>query len=262
MALKEGSPPPTAEAPTKRSSPKLQRQDLWWVQPLLTVIGLGAFGIFATWRAFDNNYYQFANYLSPFYSPLFVTKWKIFGLHVCPALFVLPFPLAFRATCYYYRKAYYRSFFWDPPSCAVGEVASRPNYTGENEFPFTMQNLHRYTFYLAAIVVVILWWDTFLAFDFNGHFGIRLGSLIFLVNIVLLSMYTFTCHAWRHMSGGCLKCFSCSKSSQVRHSLWDSISHLNENHALWAWLSLFSVVITDLYVRGLAAGMFHDLRFF
>ncbi len=253
MALKE------APAPA-RPVPPLQRQDLWWVQPVVTAIVLGAFGIFATWRAFENEYYQAGNYLSPFYSPLLLNHWQVFGRHVSPAIFILPFPLFFRATCYYYRKAYYRAFFWDPPACAVKEVAPRRNYTGERAFPFVLQNLHRYAFYFAVIVVVILWWDTFLAFDFNGRFGIGVGSLIFLVNIVLLSLYTFSCHSWRHLSGGCMNCFSCSAGAKTRHGLWERITHFNENHALWAWLSLFSVVITDLYVRFLAMGAIHDFR--
>jgi hypothetical protein len=244
------------------AAPALRRQDPWWVQPLVTALVLGAFGVFATARAFENAHYQFQNYLSPFYSPLIVTKWQVFGRHLSPALFILPFPLLFRATCYYYRKAYYRAFFWDPPACAVGEVASRHNYTGERAFPFVLQNLHRYAFYFAVVVVLILWWDTFLAFDFGGRFGMGVGSLIFLVNVVLLSLYTFSCHSWRHLSGGCMNCFSCSSGAKARHGLWERITHLNENHALWAWLSLFSVVITDLYVRGLALGLFHDGRIF
>ena len=40
-----------------------------------------------------------------------------------PALLVLPFPLTFRLTCYYYRKAYYRAFFWSPPACRQGRPA-------------------------------------------------------------------------------------------------------------------------------------------
>jgi hypothetical protein len=244
----------------------VQRQDNWWVQPLVTALVLGAFGIFATARAFENAYYEFPvgvahpTYLSPFYSPLFLNSWKIFGFHVSPALFILPFPLLFRATCYYYRKAYYRAFFWDPPACAVGEVASRPNYTGEREFPFVLQNMHRYAFYFAAIVVLILWWDTVLAFTSDGKFYVGLGSLIFLANVVLLSLYTFSCHSWRHLTGGCLNCYSCSSGNKTRHGIWEKITHLNENHALWAWCSLFSVVITDLYVRGLATGMIHDIK--
>ena len=260
MALHQAPPTqaPAARAPQPRPMPKWQRQDAWWVQPVVVAVVLGAFAIFATWRAFENDYYQYENYLSPFYSPLIVTQWQLFGRHISPAIFILPFPLFFRATCYYYRKAYYRAFFWDPPACAVGEVAKRHNYTGEREFPFYLQNLHRYAFYFAVIVVVILWWDTFLAFDFGGRFGVGVGSLIFLANIVLLSLYTFSCHSWRHLSGGCVNCFSCAKA---RHSIWERVTHLNENHALWAWLSLFSVVITDLYVRGLAMGVIHDVRF-
>ena len=260
MALKEAPAPAGERKPPARPLPKMQRQDTWWVQPMVTALVLGAFAIFATWRAFENQDYQSGNYLSPFYSPLLVTQWQLFGRHVSPALFILPFPLLFRATCYYYRKAYYRAFFWDPPACAVSEVAPRKNYTGEREFPFLLQNLHRYDFYFAVIVVLILWWDTFLAFDFGGRFGIGLGSMIFLVNVVLLSMYTFSCHSWRHLSGGCMNCFSCSAGAKTRHGLWERITHLNENHALWAWLSLFSVVLTDLYVRGLATGLFHDVR--
>jgi hypothetical protein len=266
MALQQ-APPPAAERsprrpPTHRPIPSLQRQDSWWVQPMVTAIVLGAFGLFATWRAFENQYYQFHNYLSPFYSPLFLNKWQVLGKHVSPALFILPFPLLFRATCYYYRQAYYRAFFGDPSACAVGEFVKRPNYTGERAFPLVLQNLHRYAFYFAVIVVVVLWWDTFVAFDFNGHFGIGLGSLIFLANVILLSMYTFSCHSWRHLSGGCVNCFSCSATNKTRHGLWEKITHLNENHKLWAWCSLFSVVITDLYVRGLATGFIHEVRLF
>lgn len=266
MALKEAQAP-IVERPPQTALPNLKRRDAWWVQPMLTAIVLGAFGIFATARAFENAHYLYVgpdkatHYLSPFYSPLFLNNWHVFGLRFSPALFILPFPLLFRATCYYYRKAYYRAFFWDPPACAVGEVASRPNYTGEREFPFVLQNLHRYAFYAAVVVVLVLWWDTFLAFDFAGHFGIGLGSVIFLVNVVLLSMYTFSCHSWRHLSGGCMNCFSCSAGAKTRYGLWERITHLNENHALWAWLSLFSVVITDLYVRFLSTGLIsHDLR--
>jgi len=207
---------------------------------LRDLAGLG-FAVYATWRAFENAYYQSGPYLSPFYSPAIVTKWTVLGRHFSPALFILPFPLFFRATCYYYRKAYYRAFFWDPPACAVGEIAPRKNYTGERAFPFVLQNLHRYAFYGAVVILVVLWWDALLAFDFGGRFGVGLGSLVFLANIVLLSLYTFSCHSWRHLSGGCSNCFSCSAGAKAKHTVWERVTRLNENHALWAWLSLFSV---------------------
>ena len=48
----------------------------------------------------------------------------------------------FRLTCYYYRGAYYKSFWADPPACAVSEP--RKIYLGERSFPLIMQNFHRY----------------------------------------------------------------------------------------------------------------------
>ena len=264
MALKESqaAPPkrPTHPLPQTHRQPKMQRQDAWWVQPLLTFLVLGGFAVYATWRALENNFYEAGPYLSPFYSPKIVTDWTVLGRHFSPALFILPFPLFFRATCYYYRQAYYRAFFWDPPACGVSEVASRRNYTGEREFPFVLQNLHRYAFYFAVVILAILWWDALLAFDFGGKFGLGVGSLIFLLNVVLLSLYTFSCHSWRHLSGGGMKCFSCSAGAKTRHGVWEKVTHLNENHKLWAWLSLFSVVLTDIYVRFLATGMITDVR--
>ena len=38
---------------------------------------------------------------------------------VSPAFLILWGPGLFRLTCYYYRKAYYRSFWGAPPACAV-----------------------------------------------------------------------------------------------------------------------------------------------
>ena len=39
---------------------------------------------------------------------------------------ILIFPLGFRLTCYYYRKAYYRAFFLAPPALRREARASRP----------------------------------------------------------------------------------------------------------------------------------------
>ena len=66
-----------------------------------------------------------------------------------PALLILVFLLGFRLTCYYYRKAYYRSFWLSPPACAVAEPHA--TYTGETRFPLILQNVHRYFFYAAIV---------------------------------------------------------------------------------------------------------------
>ena len=86
------------------------RKDAWWVAPLVTGVVLGAFGIYSTWRALANEFYYTEPYLSPFYSPLILSDWWPFS----PAILILWAPLGFRATCYYYRKAYYRAYFLSP----------------------------------------------------------------------------------------------------------------------------------------------------
>src|SRR6266478_621742 len=92
------------------------RRDPWWIEILPVVLVLGGFGVYATLRAFEGKYYEWGPYLSPFYSPLIdpLHHWWPFS----PALLILVGPLGFRATCYYYRKAYYRAFFLDPPECS------------------------------------------------------------------------------------------------------------------------------------------------
>lgn len=232
------------------------RRDAWWVEAIPVIILLGGFGVYATLRAFEGDYYEWGPYLSPFYSPLIDpthTWWPL-----SPALLILPAPLGFRLTCYYYRKAYYRAFFMSPPACAV-EPGHR-KYRGETAFPFILQNLHRYFLYLALIILAILWYDAIVAFIFNGSFGIGVGSLIFLLNIVLLSLYTFSCHSLRHLVGGKADCFSCTAFGKQQYSAWRITSILNERHMLFAWCSLISVGLTDFYVRLVAAGVIQDLR--
>jgi hypothetical protein len=231
------------------------RRDLWWLELVPIILLLGGFGVYATWRAFENAHYEWGPYLSPFYSPLFKPTWWPFS----PAILILGGPLGFRATCYYYRKAYYRAFFLDPPACAVGEL--RPHsYRGETSFPLILQNLHRYFFYVALIFLIVLWYDAVHAFWFAGSFGVGVGSLVLLVNIVLLSLYTFSCHSLRHIVGGNVDCFSCVAFGRAREKAWRGATFLNEHHMLFAWLSLVSVGLADLYVRSVASGMIRDLR--
>lgn len=235
------------------------RRDAWWIELVPPILILGAFTVYATWRTFENNYYEFGPYLSPFYSPLIKTSWW----PLSPAMLILWAPLGFRATCYYYRKAYYRAFFLDPPGCAVGESRAH-RYSGETRFPFILQNLHRFFLYIAIIFLFILWYDALAAFWFPSpagkRFGIGMGSLVLLANIVLLTGYTLSCHSLRHIVGGKVDCFSCVVAGGPRHTAWRGVSFLNERHMLFAWLSLFSVGLADLYVRLVASGMITDFR--
>lgn len=234
-----------------------QRRDAWWVENLPFIIVISAFGIYTTFRALEGRFYEWGPYLSPFYSPLIDPQhhWWPFS----PAILILAGPLGFRVSCYYYRKAIYRGFLLDPPACAVSEGEHR-KYRGETAFPFILQNVHRYFFYVAVIFVAFLWYDAIVAFDFDGKFGIGVGSLVMLANIILLTTYTFSCHSLRHLIGGKLDCFSCSMAGGPRHAAWRGVTKLNEHHMFWAWVSMIAVGLTDLYIRLVATGAIKDIR--
>lgn len=240
-----------------------QRRDAWWAEPAATIAVLGGFIVYATWRAFEGTAYEFGAYLSPFYSPLFDVGWAHnWGLRFfTPAMLILPGPASFRFTCYYYRKAYYRAFAWDPPACAISERAARP-YHGETRL-LIFQNLHRYALYIALLFLVVLWKDAVVAFvGWKDGVHVGVGSLVMLVNILLISGYTFGCHSFRHLIGGGVNAPSTAPLGEVRHRLWKLATLLNERHMLFAWTSLFSVALTDLYIRAVANGQITDLRLF
>ncbi|HEY7017708.1 MAG TPA: hypothetical protein VH297_04500 [Gaiellaceae bacterium] len=253
----------TAASP--RGFGRTARADAWWLSPLLIVVGLTAFTVYAVFAVVQGDNYLYtghgAHYLSPFYSPDLKS-----GLGFNPpfsyAFFVVWAPLGLRATCYYYRKAYYRSFFLLPPACAVSGPARR-RYRGEAAFPYILQNVHRYFLYLAIVVLGFLWYDAVRAFFFKGadgslSFGIGLGSLLMLANVLLLTGFTFGCNSLRHLIGGKLDCFTCSLRARSRHRLWKGVTVLNLKHLQWAWFSLLSVGLVDLYIRLASAGVFHD----
>ena len=167
-------------------------------------------------------------------------------------------PLGFRATCYYYRKAYYRFYFADPPGCAVGEPAIHKGYKMETAFPFILQNLHRYFLYLAFIPLFFLWLDGAVSFFHNGQTRIGFGGVFLALNAFLLTGYSLSCHSLRHIVGGRLDCFSCNRNTKIRYGLWKRLTWMNKHHMSWAWASLISVTLADVYVRALALGLFTD----
>jgi hypothetical protein len=251
------------------------RLDAWWVGPTLTVLGLGGVFAYMTWAAFQGEHYYANPYLSPLYSPvLFVESsatgaapmwhswfgewpsWFPSFLPVSPALLILMFPGSFRATCYYYRKAYYRAFAASPPACAVNPAPKPGAYKGETTI-LIFQNLHRYALYFALLFIPILYYDAFVAFFRDGEFGVGVGTIVLFVNASLLASYTFGCHSFRHLIGGKSDCMSCGKNT-VRFNLWKRATWFNERHQLFAWASLFWVAFTDVYVRLVSMGVIHD----
>jgi len=269
----------TVDVPLKRVRfGHTARKDGWWVMPLTTFVVFSSFVVYVTWALFQGDNYSYGNYLSPLYSPeLFGNSpHAVFGrwpwpsllpfvpfLNYSPAMLILIFPLAFRMTCYYYRGAYYKAFWADPPACTVGEP--RNEYRGEQKWPLLIQNIHRYALYFALLFIVLLSIDVVKGFMFNdpktGHatFGMGVGSLVLLINVVLIAGYTLGCHSLRHLVGGVLDIIS---RAPLRKKAYDCASCLNRHHPKWAWCSLVWVGLTDVYIRLCATGVISDLRIF
>ncbi|HVR98917.1 MAG TPA: succinate dehydrogenase [Thermoanaerobaculia bacterium] len=258
----------------RRSFGETARRDAWWVTPLATFLGLSTFIVYATWAAFQGEHYRFGPYLSPFYSPEVFgdvqTAW--FGgkpdwwpalIPWSAAFFILWAPGGFRLTCYYYRGAYYKAFWADPPSCAVGEP--RKKYLGERSFPLILQNVHRFFLYLALVFLFFLAHDVWKAMWFTDpatgavSFGIGIGTLVLALNTVMLGGYTLGCHSLRHLVGGYLDRMA---GRPVRQTAYRCVGCLNRRHMLWAWMSLFCVGFADLYVRLCSMGIWTDWRLF
>ncbi|HEX5071221.1 MAG TPA: hypothetical protein VFV78_13480 [Vicinamibacterales bacterium] len=259
-------------APVRRGFGETLRRDQWWAQPLVIFVGFSAFVVYATWAAFQNAHYTSGPYLSPFYAP------ELFGdsphawfgpkpawwpglLPFSPALLILPFPGLFRFTCYYYRGAYYKAFWADPPACAVGEP--RQSYLGEHSFPLILQNVHRFFMWVAVVFIGLLAYDVWKAMWFADPatggvtFGIGLGTIIMGVNVVLLASYTWGCHVVRHVVGGWMDEVSKVKACDFAYYC---VTKLNGRHMLFAWCSLISVMATDVYIRLCSMGVITDLR--
>lgn len=261
------------------------RSDRWWVEPLLTGFGFFCFVIYTTWAMFQGDYYWwsagtegFGGYLSPFYSPLLFIEQSAAGsapiahawfgswsdwipslIPATPAILILAGPLSFRMTCYYYRKFYYRAYFLSPPACGVGGIQQK-NFRGETAL-LVIQNLHRFTLYIAIGFVAVLSYDAFLSFFRNGQFGIGVGSIILLINPILLAGYAFGCHAFRHLSGGKHDCFTCPQGKEkISFKIWQGVSWLNGRHMFWAWISMIWVMLADIYVRMVSKGYWIDLN--
>ena len=249
-----------------------QRRDLWWVEPAIVFTILVGFVAYATFRVLEGNteatrYFEVDNgdyhYLSPFGTPDLtflipaavsdfvggLPAIGVFGVALLanPAFLILPVPAGFRFTCYYYRKSYYRAFVARPAACGV-EATKGKKYKGERGL-MVLQNIHRYFLYLAILVTVFLAYDAIRGIwtPHGLYFGI--GNVIMVVNVVLLCAFTFGCNSFRHLVGGGIDCYSCDAISQTKYTFWQYVTRLNQKHAFWAMASLFSVALTDVYIR-------------
>jgi hypothetical protein len=237
------------------------RRDRWWLPPwgqtaLLTVFV--AYALFSAFllTPFTGVPFEADGYVSPLFASHSAPDW--FPEWLTPAILTLWIPFAFRASCYYFRKAAYRGFLADPPACAVGEPTVHRRYAMEIRLPFSLQNQHRYFLYLAFIPAAIGWIDAISSFQYEGALRIGLGGLLLLAESLLLTGYMLSCHSLRHFGGGMIDCYSCSRRTRARHGLWRSLTALNRNHPMWFWTSLTFIIVCDLYVRALALGVITD----
>ncbi|MEQ9289471.1 MAG: hypothetical protein RIG77_21260 [Cyclobacteriaceae bacterium] len=264
---------------------KTLRSDTWWLYPGAVVFGLTCFLIYGFWSAWQADYYWyssgsegFGGYLAPFYSPLVFIKegmagaapmehsllgpwpdWWPAWIPPSPSFLILAVPGIFRFTCYYYRKAYYRAFTGTPPACAVGALprTGKQGYKGETGL-MQIQNLHRYAMYFAMAYILVFFYDAYLGFFRNGEFGVGVGSILLLMNPILLACYSFGCHSIRHLVSGSRDCYSCSLNGQLAQKNGKIVTWLNQRHELFAWLSLIWIMIADFYVRMVSMGYITD----
>ena len=227
-----------------------------------------SFIVYATFRAFQNAYYFSEPYISPVLLAVHhdrrarATRSRSCSpgpAWISPALYILIFPLGIRLTCYYYRKAYYRSFWLSPPACAVAEPHRR--YTGESRLPLLGQNLHRYALYAALVINVILSYDAVLGFRDEtgewGHMGLgtadpagQRGAALALLAVVPLVP------AHRRRPDQPLL-----PAPAALQGVDAGVAAERPAHAV-RLASLFSVAFADFYVFLLATGTISDLRFF
>jgi hypothetical protein len=185
-------------------------------------------------------------YIDPFYAP---------------TVLVVPIAGLFRLTCYAYRKDYHKHLFRHPNSCTLsirGDSTMR-GYSGETKL-FRIENLHRYFVYAGIAILPFFYYDFMISLMYGGIFSLRLGSVLLLLNAVLITLWISSCHAIRHLAGGRTDCYGCAFAGRQRKSLFNKQSFLNAHHELFAWLSLLVIIGIDLYLRGLSAGLPLDLN--
>ena len=85
-----------------------------------------------------------------------------------------------------------------------------------------MQNIHRYFLYLALVFILILALRRVSGNVVStGTSGSGVGTLVLIVNPILLGCYTFGCHSLRHLVGGRIDEMS---KKPMRKTCYDCVS--------------------------------------
>jgi len=206
----------------------------WRLWSFILILAVGSYALISYPVA------MITGYVDPFYSP---------------TVLIVPIPGLFRLTCYAYRKDYHRHLLHHPLACDNPERddKSSRHYTGERNAIFLFENLHRYFLYAGILLLPFFYYDFYLSLAYQD--SLRIGSLVLLGNALTLTAWTFSCHALRHLIGGNIDCYSCVKAGGLRNSVWKAQSWWNTHHEALAWISLLTIIFTDLYLRGLSIGL-------
>lgn len=235
---------------TSAHHPLTDRHDAWFVSPVIMAIaGVVAVG-YLFWAAIQGEHYTSGPYLSYIYATPFIPSWW----HISPAFILIWIPIGFRLTCYYARQAYYRAGFGDPIACGLDEPY-RGAYHGETRLPFFLNNLHRYFLYFAIMLLILHWFHLMHATVRSGEIYLGIGTLFMAVDTIALTFYVGGCHSLRYILGGSKRMISCGRCGKIRHSAWRLSSFFNQFHDKWFWISLYSVIFADLYIRLLSMGV-------
>lgn len=174
-----------------------------------------------------------------------------------PTVLIVPIPGLFRLTCYAYRKDYHRHLFHHPLGCDNPERDEHHSqrYTGERNAIFQFENLHRYFLYAGISLLPFFYYDFYRSLiDYGPGITLTLGSLVILGNALALTGWSLSCHAFRHLIGGNIDCYSCVPGGKQRKKIFDFQSRWNSRHEALAWISLLTIIFADLYIRAVAAG--------
>lgn len=177
-----------------------------------------------------------------------------------PTVLIVPIPGLFRLTCYAYRKDYHRHLFHHPLGCqnpVRSEKSHSQKYTGERNAIFQFENLHRYFLYAGIVLLPFFYYDFYRSLiDYSpGSLILTLGGLVILGNALALTAWTLSCHAFRHLIGGNIDCYSCVSSGATRKKVFDVQTWWNSHHEGLAWISLLTIIFADLYIRAVAANI-------
>lgn len=251
--------------------PDTAARTAWWATPAAQLTGLVILLGWAAWSAFQGEHVLYLEggrrYLSPFHSPwMLPAGW--------PTLLVLAFPLGFRFVCWLEERARWHAVRAVP----AGARADTPEAHGARP---GLRRLHHVLLALSIVYLASLWNDAGHALLFEDRDGdrvpgIALGSVVILLGVLTVTLYTAACVLAdaRFRSGASGAAETQGPLAEAAGSVedeavpagleeetapaWDFRAWLADHRAHLAWASVIALCLADLYVRMVSMGVFAD----